>query len=296
MHTLVIGLGSMGFGAACSCLDAGLRTTGFDRSESAMEAFVAAGGSTIASLTEARAVDCVLVFVVNADQAREVLLDSGLLPALNEGAVIINCVTMAPSRATELARLIEAEGIGYVDAPVSGGAARAREGRMTIMASGDPRCFERTADVLDAISAQVFRLGDRPGAGSQMKLINQLLAGVHIAATAEAMHLAAALHMDLHQVLAVISQCAGTSWMFENRGPHIANGDYSPLSSVNIFVKDIGIVTDEAAALGVSTPLAATANSLYQEASAAGFGGEDDSAVIKILARASGVALPGMDA
>jgi 3-hydroxyisobutyrate dehydrogenase-like beta-hydroxyacid dehydrogenase len=139
----------------------------------------------------------------------------------------------------------------------------------------------------------VFELGDRAGHGSQMKLINQLLAGVHIAAAAEAMNLAASLDMDLHKVIDVISQCAGSSWMFENRAPHIADGDYRPLSSVNIFVKDLGIVTEEASHQQVVTPLSDAALALYREASEAGLGGEDDSAVVKVLAKQSNVTLPG---
>ena len=126
-----------------------------------------------------------------------------------------------------------------------------------------------------------------------MKLVNQLLAGVHIAAAAEAMNLAASLDMNLHQVIDVISKCAGSSWMFENRAPHIADGDYTPLSSVNIFVKDLGIVTDEASGNQVATPLSDAALSLYQKASESGLGGEDDSAVVKILAQQSKVTLPG---
>ncbi len=283
MHNLVIGLGSMGFGAALSCHRAHIQTTGIDLNEQARQKFIAEGGRADASLEAVDGVDCVLVFVINADQAEQVLFDSPLERALNPGAVIINCVTLAPSRAEQIASRVEAMGFGYLDAPVSGGAAKALAGRMSIMASGAPELFDRVQPVLDAIAETVFRLGDRPGAGSQMKLINQLLAGVHIAAAAEAMNLASQLGMDLHRVLEVISKCAGTSWMFENRGPHIADQDFTPLSTVNIFVKDMGIVTEEAATLGVSTPLSNSAQALYQAARDQGLGGEDDSAVVKVL-------------
>lgn len=293
MHTLVIGLGSMGYGAALSCHRAGLSTTGMDIHSGAREAFVKAGGQVVESFAEVRQVDCVLVFVINADQAEEVLFDPALHRGLNPNAVIVNCVTLAPSRAQSIAAQIEALGFHYLDAPVSGGAAKAREGRMSVMASGTPAAFAQAASVLDAIAETVFRLGDTPGGGSQMKLINQLLAGVHIAAAAEAMNLAASLNMDLHQVIEVLSKCAGSSWMFENRGPHIADGDYTPLSSVNIFVKDMGIVTEEAERLGVETPLSKEAKALYQAARDAGLGSEDDSAVVKVLAARSGVTLPG---
>jgi len=296
MHTLVIGLGSMGYGAAISCLRAGITTSGVDLNPAAREAFAKDGGAAFPSVSEVTGVDCVLVFVINADQAEQVLFESGLFPNLTSDAVIINCVTLAPSRAESIAKRIGDAGFAYLDAPVSGGAAKARDGRMSIMASGDPNHFKRVQPVLDAISEKVFRLGDTPGAGSQMKLINQLLAGVHIAAAAEALTLAAGLKMDLHEVIDVISHCAGSSWMFENRGPHIADGDYTPLSNVNIFVKDLGIVTEEAGRTGIVTPLSDTALSLYREAAESGLGGEDDSAVAKLLARRSGIVLPGESA
>ena len=293
MQTLVIGLGSMGFGAAVSCVRAGIQTTGFDVNPDALSRFQAEGGQPVQSLDACAGIDCVLIFVVNATQAESVLFESGLLSKLNPDALVINCVTLAPSKAIEIAKNVQDIGFRYIDAPVSGGAAKALDGRMSIMASGAPDAMHDAKPVFDAISEHVFELGENPGHGSQMKLVNQLLAGVHIAAAAEAMNLAASLDMDLHQVIDVISKCAGSSWMFENRAPHIADGDYTPLSSVNIFVKDLGIVTDEASGNQVATPLSDAALSLYQKASESGLGGEDDSAVVKILAQQSKVTLPG---
>ena len=292
MHTLVIGLGSMGFGAAISCLRNGIQTSGYDLNPEALKNFQSKGGQSITSFDQLQAVDYVLIFVVNAEQAESVLFDSDLSAHLNPNALIINCVTLAPSRAINIAHRINALGYQYIDAPVSGGAAKARQGRMSIMASGHPDAMKRAGKIFDAISERVFQLGETPGSGSQMKLINQLLAGVHIAAAAEAMNLASALQMNLHEVVEVISKCAGSSWMFENRAPHIADGDYTPLSNINIFVKDLGIVTKEAHTNHVVTPLSDKALELYKMASESGLGGEDDSAVVKVLAKASGVTLP----
>ena len=293
MHTLIVGLGSMGLGAAVSCLKAGISTTGFDVNSDALRAFSDQGGHSTADLESIEPVDAVLLFVVNADQADTVLFDSSLISKFKPNAVVINCVTIAPSRASDISSRIVKAGFGYLDAPVSGGAVKAKNGQISIMGSGKPETFDRVQPILDAISERIFRLGNEPGAGSQMKLINQLLAGVHIAATAEALNLAASLNMDLHEVIDVIQSCAGTSWMFENRGPHIANGDYTPLSTVNIFVKDLSIVIDEAQLQGAVTPLSQTALSLYQNASDNGLGLEDDSAIVKILAAQSGSVLPG---
>lgn len=295
MKTLTIGLGSMGMGAALSCQRAGLTSLGFDLNADALSAFGAGGGTPVDRLDQAADVDVALIFVVNAQQAESVIFDSPLLDQLAPGAVVMNCVTLAPSIAKDLAARVIERGFGYIDSPVSGGALKASEGRMSVMASGTPASMQRVQPVFDAIAEHVFRLGDAAGEGSKMKTINQLLAGVHIAAAAEAMNLAASLDMDLHQVIDVISKCAGSSWMFENRAPHIADGDYRPLSSVDIFVKDLGIVQREARAQAAVTPLTDTSLGLFSDASNAGLGRLDDSAVAQLLARQSQQRLPGMD-
>lgn len=287
----VVGLGSMGLGAAVSALRANIDVIGIDLNPDARDRFSAAGGKSSDTVTELAGIDVLMVFVVNADQA-DIVLSASLLESLAPKAVVINCVTLAPQRALAFAARVEAFNHYYLDAPVSGGAAKAMKGEMAVMASGLPAAFDKAAIVLDAVSAKVFRLGDEPGAGSRMKTINQLLAGVHIAAAAEALALAGQMNMDLHQVIDVISDCAGTSWMFENRGPHVADGDYTPLSSVDIFVKDLGIVS-QATSVAQSIPLTSTALKLFTQTSAEGMGKMDDSAVALILARTAGVTLPG---
>jgi 3-hydroxyisobutyrate dehydrogenase len=164
---------------------------------------------------------------------------------------------------------------------VSGGAAKAASGQMTVMASGSPQDFAKVEDVFKAIAQKVYRLGDAPGAGSKVKMINQLLAGVHIAAAAEAMAMGIRSGADPAVLYEVISNSAGSSWMFQNRVPHILAGDYTPLSAVNIFVKDLGIVLDTAKKSAFPLPLTATAHQMFLTAAAAGRGGEDDSAVVK---------------
>jgi L-threonate 2-dehydrogenase len=146
--------------------------------------------------------------------------------------------------------------------------------------------------LLDAIAGKVYRLGDRPGIGSTVKMVNQHLAGVHIAAACEAMALGMRAGADPRSLYEVICNSAGSSWMFQNRVPHILDGDYTPLSAVHIFVKDLGIVLDAARALGFPLPLAAAAHQLYLATTAAGRGGEDDSAVIKFYADLAGLELP----
>ena len=165
---------------------------------------------------------------------------------MTPGAVIISCATMAPERASALAKSAEARGHLYVDAPISGGATRAAEGTLTVLASGSPAAMARAEPVLEALSATLYRLGDEPGIGASFKMVNQLLAGVHIAAASEAIVFAKRLGLDLAKVYAVITGSAGNSWMFENRVPHVLAGDYTPRSAVEIFTKDLGIIVDMA--------------------------------------------------
>lgn len=295
-QTAVIGLGSMGWGAALSLLRAGIATIGVDINQDVLVRFEGEGGQKADSpAAAARDADVVFVFVVNEKQTREVLFGvGGAVDAANPGTVFVLCVTMPPSSSIQIAAELDAKGMLVIDAPVSGGSIKASNGEMTIMASGPQEAFAIAAPALEAISAKVFRLSDQPGMGSQVKMINQLLAGVHIAATAEAMALGAGIGVDLETLYDVIRECAGNSWMFENRGRHIVEGDYTPHSAVDIFVKDLGIVASESAANNFSTPMTAAALDLFKEASAAGMGREDDAALAKLLARRGHVKLPGM--
>jgi len=238
-------------------------------------------------------VDAVVVLVVNADQTEQVLFGpQGAAGTLRPGAVVIASSTVAPAFAESLGERLAARGLLHLDAPVSGGAARAASGEMTVMASGSTAAFDAAAPVLGAIAAKVYRLGDRPGMGSKVKMINQLLAGVHIAAATEAMALGIRAGIDPDALYEVISNSAGSSWMFANRVPHILAGDYTPLSAVNIFVKDLGIVLDSARALTFPLPLTSAAHQMYLATSASGLGGEDDSAVIKMFQKLTGIELP----
>lgn len=292
----VIGLGSMGWGAAISLLRAGFTVNGCDLRSDVLQRFEDKGGRPCTSAADAaRGADIVFVFVVNSLQAEDVIFaEQGALGAAAPGTVFLLSSTMAPTAAIAIAGRLEAAGMLVIDAPVSGGHLKALSGDITVMGSGSDAAFEKAGPALDAVAARVFRLGEKPGAGSQVKMVNQLLAGVHIAAAAEAMTLAAKLGVDLKVLYDVLCVSAGSSWMFENRGEHIISGDYTPRSAVNIFVKDLGIVTSEAADAGAVTPLAAAALDLFREAAEDGLGFEDDAAVAKILARRSGAVLPGM--
>jgi L-threonate 2-dehydrogenase len=291
----VIGLGAMGAGVGRSLVRAGFTVYGCDVRSASVAAFAADGGTGAASPAElGRHCAIAIVLVVNAKQVDEVLFGhDGCVPAMQRGSLVIASSTIPPAFAEALGERLGEHGMLLLDAPLSGGVARAGDGTLTVMASGEPAAFAAAEPVLDAIAERVYRLGDQPGTGSKVKTINQLLAGVHIAAAAEAIALGIRAGVDPAVLYDVISASAGSSWMFQNRVPHILSGDYTPLSAVNIFVKDLGIVLDTAHALTFPLPVAAAAHQQFLAAAAAGHGAEDDVAVVKVYQALSGIDLPG---
>jgi 3-hydroxyisobutyrate dehydrogenase len=216
----------------------------------------------------------------------------GCIGRLAPDAVVISSVTMAAEAAKALDARVRETGRHFLDAPVSGGRVGAEAGTMTAMASGSPAAFDRAAPVLEAISGKVWRLGDQAGIGSTVKMVNQLLAGVHIATAAEALALGIRAGADPKTLFDVISSSAGSSWMWQNRVPHILDGDDTPLSAVNIFVKDLGIVLDQARSLTFPLPLASAAHQLFLAAAASGNGAKDDAFVIRVWQALTGIELP----
>jgi len=287
-----VGLGSMGLGMAVSLVKAGHVVRGFDPAAARVEMFCASGGAPFGEGVPPA--DAVVSAVLNADQTRAVLFGAQRVAArLRPGGVILSCATVSPAFAAEMERKAGAMGLLYLDAPISGGAVKAAAGQLSIMASGSAAAFAAAEPALAAMAQTVHRLGDQAGAGSAMKAVNQLLAGVHIAAMGEAMAFGASQGLTPRQVLDVVSVSAGTSWMFENRGPHVVAGDYTPQSKVDIWLKDLGIVTDIAETSGLPLPVASNALAQFRAASEAGLGDEDDAAIAKYFARAGGVTLPG---
>lgn len=296
MKVGVVGLGSMGFGIATSLLRAGHDVHGADIDADAVRRLQAEGASTEDAVSAASELDALVVVVLNAAQAEEVLFGGkGIADRLTRGAVLLLSVTVAPDYARRVAERCEARGVHFLDAPISGGSAKAAQGKLSVMASGTAEAFAAARPVLEAMAEKVFELGDRAGAGSAMKAVNQLLAGAHIAAMAEAMTFAMTQGIEPATFMKVIPDCAGTSWMLENRGPHIVAGDYTPHSAVDIWLKDLGIVLDVARASKFSAPITAAALQQFVAASGMGLGREDDAAVAKVYARNAGIALPGRE-
>lgn len=286
----VIGLGAMGKGMAQSLRRSGHVVRVYDVRTEACHAFAVDGGIACASLEDlAKQCDVVISVVLNAAQTETVLFGdsasnaAGCAAAMRKGSVFVMCSTVDPNWSCALETRLDALDILYLDAPISGGAAKAASAQMTMMTAGKSAAYDKANPFLDAMAANIYRLGDRAGAGSKVKIINQLLAGVHIAAAAEAMALGLREGVDPAALYEVITHSAGNSWMFENRMAHVLAGDYTPLSAVDIFVKDLGLVLDLARSSKFPLPLSATAHQMFMQASTAGYAKEDDSAVIKIF-------------
>jgi L-threonate 2-dehydrogenase len=287
----VIGLGAMGAGMAGSLRSAGYSVQVCDARADVAERFAKEGGEAFAS-PAGLAPHCKVIIsvVVNAAQTEDVLFgENGCAKHMRAGSVFVMCSTVDPNWSVRMEAQLESLGLHYLDAPISGGAAKAASGQMTMMTAGKPAAYKLAEPLLNAMASKVYKLGESAGAGRKVKIINQLLAGVHIAAAAEAMALGLREGVDAEALYEVITHSAGNSWMFENRMAHVLAADYTPLSAVDIFVKDLGLVLDMARASKFPLPLSSTAHQMFMQASSAGFAKEDDSAVIKIF---PGIKLP----
>jgi len=291
MSVGVIGLGAMGLGMASSLRRAGHHVNVCDVRHDVAKAFAKDGGSAYETPADlAKASDLIVSVVVNAEQTEQILFGAnGAAAHMRQGSLFVMCSTVDPNWSAALEKRLNDMGLLYLDAPISGGAAKAASGQMTMMTSGQAAAYAKAGNALECMAAHVYKLGDRAGYGSKVKIINQLLAGVHIAAAAEAMALGLREGVAADALYEVITNSAGNSWMFENRMAHVLKGDYTPLSAVDIFVKDLGLVLDTARATKFPLPLSATAHQMFMQASTAGHGREDDSAVIKIF---PGIELP----
>lgn len=293
MKVAVVGLGSMGYGMAGALIRAGHAVLGRDVNPQAVSRLLADGGAELAVVD----LDAAVVVVLNAAQVEVVLFGpGGIVPQMRAGSVVMCCVTVAPEFARQMEARCAAVGVLYLDAPISGGSVKAAQGKLSIMASGSPEAFSTARPILEATAEMVFELGDAAGPGSAMKAVNQMLAGVHIAAMAEAITFGMTQGISPESFLKVIPQCAGTSWMLQNRAPHVVAGDYTPHSAIDIWPKDLGIVSDAARAAKFAAPLTAAALQQFLAASGMGLGREDDAAVAKVYARNAGLTLPGQEA
>lgn len=291
----VLGLGAMGGPMAAGLVRADFRTAVFDVRPEMREALAAQGAeaadSAVAAATSA---DACIVMVQNYAQVRAALLDSGAIDELAPQALVLLMSTVAPADARDLDAACAARGLRLLDAPVSGGTGAAANGTLTIIVGGPDDTLAAARPILEALGdpARIWQVGQRAGDGQSMKMINQLLAGVNIAACCEAMALAAKAGLDTQQAFDIISVSAGGSWMFNNRVPRMLEGTFSPPNSaLAIFVKDLGIVVDTADDLGLPLFLAPLARQIFKLAAADGLGNEDDAGLVRLYERAAGMSV-----
>ena len=284
-----IGLGSMGTPMARNLVRNGFAVAGFDTNPAALTTLGGNGGRPASSAAEAaREADALVLMVVNAAQAEAVLFEAGALSAMAPSGVVLLMATCPPGAVAALAARVSAAGRGFVDCPVSGGTAGADAATLTIMAAVAPETFDRVRPVLDALGDKVFHVGAEPGQGAVVKTVNQLLCGVHIAAAAEGLALAAKVGVDPDVILRILGKSSAASWMLNDRGPRMLQADPPVSSAVDIFVKDLGIVLEAGRDAKAALPLAAAAHQLFLASSGRGDGAADDSQVIRSYALLNG--------
>jgi len=285
----VLGLGAMGLPMATR-LATELSVNGFDIAPERLALAEAAGITPHDSAqSAARGADAVLLAVRNGEQLRDVLFgEAGIIDVLSAGSVVIMTSTVGVDAVTDVAASLAPFGVELVDAPLSGGPVRAGLGDLLIVVGAVPAALENARPVLELLASTLSIIGAKPGDGQAFKTVNQLLCGIHIAAAAEALALAETLGLDTASTLDTLAAGAAGSFMLANRGPRMLEaydeGGAEVLSRLDIFVKDMGIVTAAARSAGLATPLATAAEQMYLLGQAHGLAAEDDSAVIRVVA------------
>jgi 3-hydroxyisobutyrate dehydrogenase len=281
----VVGIGNMGLAMALRLRDAGFRVAVRD-TDPAREALAASERLVVAASPATLATPCVIVAVVDAAQTEDVLFgDAGIVEAPTPVDTVVLCPTIAPADTERFARRLGDHGIACVDAPMSGGPARARDGGMSLMVACADADFERQRDLIEALSSRVFRLGTRLGDGARVKLVNNLLAGINLAGAAEALALAGRLGLDAARTLDVIEQSSGQSWIGSDRLRRAIAGDLAPRAHTTLLNKDTHLAVGMAAEAGFATPLGAEAAAAFARACAAGWAGLDDASLYEHLRR-----------
>lgn len=284
-----IGLGSMGLPMTKNLVASGYEVTGHDiRPEPMAELKTLGGMSAPTARDAAEGADIVILMVINAEQARQALLEQGAATAMHQDGIIVLMSTCLAEEVKTLSNDIISTGRMLVDAPVSGGVVGAEAGSLSIMAAGESKALTRLEPIFNILGDKTFVVGFEPGQGAVAKAVNQLLCGVHIAATAEALALAKKVGLDIEVMLDIISGSAASSWMIRDRGPRMIKPPGKITSAVDIFVKDLSIVAQTGRDACAPLPVAAAALQMFLAASSAGDGSLDDSQVIRAYQRLMG--------
>ena len=287
----VIGVGAMGLGIARSLVRGGFTTLGRDV-DAARETLARASGVRLAASAAelGRQAEVAIVVVVDAGQIEQVLDGAdGLLAALRPGKLVLLCSTIAPGDAQNFAARIGRTGALVLDAPISGGPARAEAGTMSIMLAGSQEALASAEPVLAAIAGKRFVIGERHGDAARAKLVNNLMAGINLMAGAEALALAQRLGLDPRAMFELIRASSGQSWIFEDRMARALADDYEPRAAAHVLTKDLTLANEAAREAGVDLPLGAVARDLLGATCAGGWRLEDDAAALKYYRRRFGL-------
>ncbi len=283
----IAGVGNMGGAIAQRLLDQRWPVQVVDIDPAKVAALQALGATGRADPAQA-ALGCgvFIVCVVDAAQTEDVLFGAnGAAAVMRAGQAVMLCPTIAPQDVEDFAGRLAERGISAIDAPMSGGPARARDGSMSLMVACEDAVFERQRSVIEVMSNKVFRISAKPGDGARTKLVNNLLAGINLAGAAEAMAMAQRMGLDLAATLAVIEQSSGQSWIGSDRMRRAIAGDYEPRAHVTLLQKDTRLAVEAAAAAGFAGPLGAAARDVFARAAQAGLGDLDDAALFKLLSQ-----------
>jgi L-threonate 2-dehydrogenase len=281
----IVGVGNMGGGMAANLLGRGWPVAVCDIDAGKVDTLQSLGATACASpALVAGGAAVVIVCVVDAQQTEDVLFGAnGVASTLRPGQAVMLCPTIAPGDVERFAARLAGHGLETLDAPMSGGPARARDGSMSLMVAGKGAVFEAHRPLLEALSSQVFRISERPGDGARTKLVNNLLAGINLVGAAEALAMAGRMGLDLAVTLQVIEQSSGQSWIGSDRLHRALAGDYAPRAHVTLLEKDTRLAVEAARTAGFEGPLGARASAVFHQAHEAGLAGEDDAALFKLL-------------
>ena len=282
-RTGIIGIGAMGLAMAKNLHRKGIALAVRDIRAEAEEEARSLGMQVCASPADMmRHADLIIIVVVNAEQIEDVLFGAeGLATVPAEGKTVMLCSTIAPEYTMRFAERLAQHRIEVIDAPISGGPARAEAGTMSMMMAASSALLQRHAHVLDALSDKQFRISETPGDGAKTKLVNNLLAGVNLVAGAEALALGMKIGLDPRKLFDVICASSGASWIFRDRMARVLQDDFEPRAFAHILTKDITLATAMADNAGCDTPLGDAALDIFRKTVDNGWSQLDDAAVIK---------------
>lgn len=290
MKVAFLGLGNMGLPMALNLIQAGHQVQGFDLVQTQLEAFKASGGIPVQSASEAAKDADVIISMLPASRHVEALYfgEAGLLATANPKALLIDCSTISPKVSQAVAAAAKAKGFAMIDAPVSGGTAGAQAGTLTFMVGGDASALECARPLLEKMGKNIFHAG-ASGSGQTVKVCNNMLLGIQMLGTSEALRLGIANGMDPKVLSDIMSKSSGRNWALELYNPCPGVMENVPSSKgyaggfgVDLMLKDLGLATENADDLDASVPLGELSRKLYEAHSKAGNGQLDFSSVFNL--------------